>query len=173
MKHRVRARTAALRLGVPGDADTLAWVAAVALAAYYGQSLTGRTPRPAAEDVDRWRRRILSPHPAVVFVAELAGEAVGSLALAETLEPATLHLEGFYVVPHLWSRGVGRLLHDALVSHAVDTGTRRVLCEVWDVNPRGRRFHLAAGWTEDGRHRPGPRGSRFVGMELTVETAAD
>lgn len=171
----MRARTTLLRPGRPGDADTLAWIATVSRAAYFGRvpAALDSTPRPAPEHVARWRSRLLAPAPAMVLVAELAAESVGTAAVAATGDPAVLRLEGFYVLPHLWSRGIGRQLHAAVLAHAAAVGAERLTADVWDADPRGRRFHLAAGWQDDGRVRPGPGGTRFVGMQVAVRPAPE
>jgi GNAT superfamily N-acetyltransferase len=171
----VRARTAAVRRGTRADADTLAWIETEARSAYFrhGPGTADTTPRPSREHVDTWRRRLMARPPATVLVAEIAGEVVGTVAAAQGEEPRVLEIEQFWVLPHLWSRGIGRLLQERLVAPARPHNCRQLTAWVWDINPRGVRFHRRAGWLADGRWRNGPANSQFLGMVLPLPDPSD
>jgi GNAT superfamily N-acetyltransferase len=174
MRRTLRARTATVRRAHIEDAETLAWMGLVARAAYYSNEpmLTDSTPRPSQERVARWQRRVLAPPPALVLLAEVAGEPVGKLSIAATDDPQTVELKALHVLPHMWQRGIGSLLHDALVVHMRQVGARRAQTWVWDVNPRGRAFYERHGWVPDGRTRNVPNSWQFVGMTLQLPDAS-
>ena len=89
-----------------------------------------------------------------VFVAELAGRPVGFAALDGA------ELDGLFVEPDLWKRGIGRQLVDAATHEARRRGlSLRVL-----GNPTARKFYERCGFVAEGieqtRFGPGLRMSR-------------
>ena len=106
-------------------------------------------PYPMAEVTDRWEDALADERVAV-FVAEDGGIPVGVAgARAEWLD-------GLYVLPEWWSRGVGRALHDHVLEHLRSAGSTR--CHLWvlEHNDRARRFYERLGWREDGTSRVVP-----------------
>ena len=75
-----------------------------------------------------------------VIVAELDGELAGFAAVVGG------ELDGLFVEPDLWGRGVGRALADAATHEARKRGlTLKVF-----ANPRARRFYEHCGFSVEG-----------------------
>ncbi len=89
-----------------------------------------------------------------VFVAELEGRPVGFAALDGP------ELDGLFVEPELWKRGIGR----TLVNAATHEARRRGLTLTVLGNPSAREFYERCGFVADGieqtRFGPGLRMSR-------------
>ncbi len=108
-----------------------------------------RYPYPIDEVTQRWEEA-LGDGGVDVFVAEEDGTAVGVAgARAEWLD-------GLYVLPAWWSRGVGRALHDHVLERLRAAGSSE--CHLWvlEHNDRARRFYERLGWREDGTSRVVP-----------------
>jgi GNAT superfamily N-acetyltransferase len=86
-----------------------------------------------------------------VIVAELDGEIAGFAAVVGG------ELDGLFVEPDLWGRGIGRALADAATHEA----RRRGLALTVIANPRARRFYEHCGFSVEGevqtRFGPGLR----------------
>jgi GNAT superfamily N-acetyltransferase len=86
-----------------------------------------------------------------VIVAELDGEVAGFAAVVGG------ELDGLFVEPDLWGRGVGRALVDAATHEA----RKRGLALKVIANPRARRFYEHCGFSVEGemqtRFGPGLR----------------
>jgi GNAT superfamily N-acetyltransferase len=75
-----------------------------------------------------------------VIVAELEGEIVGFAAVVGG------ELDGLFVDPDLWGRGIGRTLIDAATREARNRGLAlRVI-----ASPSARRFYQSCGFTIEG-----------------------
>src|SRR4051794_28115785 len=75
-----------------------------------------------------------------VIVAELDGAIVGFAAVVAG------ELDGLFVEPDLWGRGIGRALVDAATHEARKRGLAlRVI-----ASPSARRFYEACGFTDEG-----------------------
>ena len=75
-----------------------------------------------------------------VIVAELDGEIAGFAAVVGG------ELDGLFVEPDLWGRGIGRALADAATHEARNRGlTLSVI-----ANPRARRFYEHCGFSVEG-----------------------
>ena len=89
-----------------------------------------------------------------VFVAEIEGRPVGFAALDGA------ELDGIFVEPDLWKRGIGKLLVDAAIHEA----RRRGLSLTVLGNPTAREFYERCGFVAEGieqtRFGPGLRMSR-------------
>lgn len=89
-----------------------------------------------------------------VFVAELAGRPVGFAALDDA------ELDGLFVEPDLWKRGIGRQLVDAATHEARRRGLNLTVLG----NPTAREFYERCGFVAEGieqtRFGPGLRMSR-------------
>lgn len=75
-----------------------------------------------------------------VIVAELEGEIAGFAALVGG------ELDGLFVEPDLWGRGIGRALIDAAAHEA----RRKGLTLTVIANPSARRFYESCGLTIEG-----------------------
>jgi GNAT superfamily N-acetyltransferase len=120
-------------------------------------------PFPTAEITQRWQEFLEDP-AVTVLVQEDDGVAVGVAgSRAEWLD-------GLYVLPEWWSRGVGQSLHDeVLARQRADGGTR---CHLWvlEENARARRFYERLGWQENGETRvvPFPPHPTDVGYSIEL-----
>ena len=96
-------------------------------------------PFPTAEIVQRWQD-FLDDMAVAVLVKEENAAAVGVAASRAEW------LDGLYVLPEWWSRGVGRALHDEVLGRQRASGERR--CHLWvlEENERARRFYERLGW---------------------------
>jgi GNAT superfamily N-acetyltransferase len=120
-------------------------------------------PFPTAEIVERWQESLDEP-AVTVLVHEEAGSAVGVAgSQAEWLD-------GLYVLPEWWSRGVGRALHDEVLERQRAAGAER--CHLWvlEENTRARRFYERLGWAENGDTRvvPFPPHPTDVGYSISL-----
>jgi len=75
-----------------------------------------------------------------VIVAELDGEIAGFAAVVGG------ELDGLFVEPDLWGRGIGRALADAATHEA----RKRGLALKVIANPRARRFYEQCGFSLEG-----------------------
>jgi RimJ/RimL family protein N-acetyltransferase len=97
------------------------------------------------------------------FVAEVAGEIAGFVAVGPSRDPdADGELYTIYVDPSHWGTGVGRELIRAGEQRLRELGYRRVVLWMLDGNARARRFYESAGWMLDGERRT----IEFVGESL-------
>jgi GNAT superfamily N-acetyltransferase len=78
-----------------------------------------------------------------VIVAELGGEIAGFAAVVGG------ELDGLFVEPDLWGRGVGRALADAATHEA----RKRGLALTVTASPRARRFYESCGFTVEGEEQ--------------------
>jgi diamine N-acetyltransferase len=120
-----------------------------------------RYPFPRADVHERWAEALEDP-AAWIAVAELESEAVGvALVRPEWLE-------GLYVAPDWWGKGVADRLHGRALETLRGWGSER--CHLWvlEENPRARRFYERRGWRENGRTRvvPFPPNPLDVGYTL-------
>ena len=75
-----------------------------------------------------------------VIVAELDGEIAGFAAVVGG------ELDGLFVEPDLWGRGIGRALADAATHEARNRGLALSVI----ANPRARRFYEHCGFSVEG-----------------------
>jgi GNAT superfamily N-acetyltransferase len=75
-----------------------------------------------------------------VIVAELEGEIAGFAAVVGG------ELDGLFVEPDLWGRGIGRALADAATHEARNRGLALSVI----ANPRARRFYEHCGFSVEG-----------------------
>ena len=75
-----------------------------------------------------------------VIVAELDGEIAGFAAVVGG------ELDGLFVEPDLWDRGIGRALADAATHEARNRGLALSVI----ANPRARRFYEHCGFSVEG-----------------------
>lgn len=109
---------------------------------------------------DRWTTALHTP-PARgrVLVGELDGEVVGFALLRPSGDDdagdGIGELDGFYVAPAAWGRGVGRALLGATLDQLRADGFRQATLWTAIDNHRPRRIYETGGWRMDGavRHR--------------------
>ena len=78
-------------------------------------------------------------------------------------------LDGLYVLPEWWSRGVGRALHDEVLERLRADGCAR--CHLWvlEHNDRARRFYERLGWVENGDSRVVPFPPNPIDVGYSIE----
>ena len=120
-------------------------------------------PFPMGEIIRRWQDFLGDP-TVTVLVHEDDGGAVGVAgSRAEWLD-------GLYVRPEWWRRGVGRRLHDEVLARQRAGGGTQ--CNLWvlEENSGARRFYERLGWHENGDTRvvPFPPNPTDVGYSIEL-----
>ena len=80
-------------------------------------------------------------------------------------------LDGLYVLPQFWSRGVGRALHDDGARRGCErTAASAVTSGCSSTTTAPRRFYERLGWVENGTSRvvPFPPNPIDVGYSITL-----
>ena len=120
-------------------------------------------PYPLDDVTRRWEES-LADGGVAVLVAEEDGTAAGVAGCRSEW------LDGLYVLPQFWSRGVGRALHDTVLGRLRADGWER--CHLWvlEDNGRARRFYERLGWIENGTSRvvPFPPNPIDLGYSMTL-----
>ena len=140
----------AIRLARPDEAEVLADVQRDAsLAALAHIFPPERYPFPIDDVRRRWEDALADP-AVTVLVAEREGAAAGIAGCRDEW------LDGLYVVPGWWGRGVALELHDRVLELLRARGSRR--CHLWvlEHNVRARRFYERHGWRANGTTRVVP-----------------
>jgi GNAT superfamily N-acetyltransferase len=118
-------------------------------------------PYPREAIAERWSAALEDAQTRIV-IAESKGHPVGVAGVR--LE----WLDGLYVVPDRWGKGVADLLHDRALELLRELGSSR--CHLWvlEENVRARRFYERRGWRENGQTRvvPYPPNPLDVGYTL-------
>jgi len=139
-----------IREARPDEAEALAAVqrdaSLAALAHIFPPELY---PYPMPEVTQRWETALADPAVTVLVYEEAGSPAGVAGSRAEWLD-------GLYVLPEWWSRGVGRRLHDEVLDLWRTAGVAR--CHLWvlEHNDRARRFYERLGWSENGDTRVVP-----------------
>jgi GNAT superfamily N-acetyltransferase len=131
----------AIRPARPDDLETLLMIqreaAVTAFAHVFDQALY---PFPNDDIREVWRETLADPD-VELYLAELEGEAAGSVSVGAGF------LRTLYVLPRHQGTGVGSALHDfaleRLAAHGCRTARLWTLEENWDA----RRFYERRGWT--------------------------
>jgi GNAT superfamily N-acetyltransferase len=152
-----------IREAGPDEAEVLAEI-------QRGASLTGFAhifppelyPFPIDDVRERWRSALTDPEISVL-VAEVDAAPVG---LAEYRAD---WLDGLYVAPRFWGRGVGSELHDSVLARLSELGSRR--CHLWvlERNDTARRFYERRGWRGNGETRVVPFPPHPIDVGYTIE----
>jgi GNAT superfamily N-acetyltransferase len=93
------------------------------------------------------------------LIGELAGEVAGFAILRpsddDDADEQVGELDGFYVTPAAWGRGVGRTLLAATLHRLRADGFHEATLWTAAENHRPRRIYETGGWSPDGvtRHR--------------------
>jgi len=153
-----------IRAARPDEASTLAAIQRDAsLAALEHIFPPELYPYPLDDVTQRWRDS-LADEEATVLVAEEDGSAAGVAGCRGEW------LDGLYVLPEWWSRGVGRSLHDEVLERLRAEGCER--CHLWvlERNDRARQFYERLGWVENGDSRivPFPPNPIDVGYSIAL-----
>jgi GNAT superfamily N-acetyltransferase len=120
-----------------------------------------RFPFPRQAVHERWVQALADPAASIV-VSERAEEPVGVAAVRAEW------LDGLYVAPEWWGKGVAAELHDAGLEIVRDLGSEQIHLWVLEENARARRFYERRGWRENGQTRvvPFPPNPLDVGYTL-------
>jgi GNAT superfamily N-acetyltransferase len=116
---------------------------------------------PIDEVTRRWEES-LADDAVTVLVAQEDGVPTGVAGCRSEW------LDGLYVLPEWWSRGVGRALHDEVLERLRTDGCER--CHLWvlDDNHRARRFYERLGWAENGTSRVVPFPPNPIDVGYTI-----
>ena len=121
-----------------------------------------RYPYPLEDVRKRWRQALADPASTVLVAVEGEG-AAGVAACRDDW------LDGLYVLPAWWGRGVARALHDDVLERLRAAGSRR--CRLWGLehHDRARRFYERLGWRENGGTRVVPFPPNPTDVGYTIE----
>jgi putative acetyltransferase len=151
-----------IREARPDEADVVAGIQREASVAAFAHIFPPeRHPFPIEDVRQRWRDALADPE-LTVLVAEEAGEAVGAAGYR------TEWLDGLYVVPGRWGRGVAAELHDHVLERLWAQGSER--CHLWvlEDNARARRFYERRGWRLNGETRVVPFPPHPIDVGYTI-----
>ncbi len=125
-----------------------------------------RYPFPLDDVRERWANA-LGEDDARVLVADEGALVGAALARPEWLD-------GLYVVPASWGRGVGPSLHDEALRHVRELGSSEIHLWVLEDNWRARRFYERRGWRLNGTTRvvPFPPNPLDVGYSLLLDVVS-
>jgi GNAT superfamily N-acetyltransferase len=151
-----------IREARPNEAEALAAVQRDASLAALGHIFPPeRYPFPLDEVRQRWREALAAPE-LTVLVAEDDDVPVGIAGYRAEW------LDGLYVVPSHWGRGVGRELHDLVLDRLRAAGSERCYLWVLQHNTRARRFYERRGWRENGDTRVVPFPPNPIDVGYTI-----
>lgn len=162
--------TVALRSLVPGD---LGWVIhrqAVLYAQEYGwdntyEALISKILGDYAMAPD--------PHREDAWIAERAGQIVGSIFLMKSEDPTVGKLRLLYVEPGARGLGLGRHLVDTCIRRARQLGYRRITLWTNDVLVAARRIYETSGFRLTGQSAHRSFGQDLVGQTWDLDLQSD
>lgn len=108
-----------------------------------------RFPFPDDAVRERWRVNLDSADRACFVALDGAGIIGHAVLIGE-------QFDSIAVTPEWWGRGVGSVLHDAVLAHAAEKACARLQLWVLEANDRARRFYTARNWVLDGRSMKAP-----------------
>jgi putative acetyltransferase len=152
-----------IRAARPDEAEALAGIQRDASLAAFAHIFPPELyPYPFDDVHQRWREA-LGDGSLKVLVAEEDGAAVGVAGCRAEC------LDGLYVLPEWWSRGVGGELHDEVLKRLRADGSAR--CHLWvlEHNDRARRFYERLGWHENGDSRVVPFPPNPIDLGYSIE----
>jgi len=106
-------------------------------------------PYPDDDVRELWRESLADP-AVEVYLSEVDGEPVGSVAIGDVF------LRNLYVVPDLWRTGVGSVLHDHALERLKARGCSTAKLWTLEENWGARRFYEKHGWELNGETRVVP-----------------
>jgi GNAT superfamily N-acetyltransferase len=104
-------------------------------------------PAPTLDGLQPGWERILEAPRKTTFVAELAGEVVGTAVVCPAPDTDDIgELRRLHVLPAHWGHGIGSALHDLAVQTLAERFAR---AELWvlERNTRARAMYERRGWT--------------------------
>jgi GNAT superfamily N-acetyltransferase len=119
-------------------------------------------PYPTSEVRQRWEEALGNPELTVV-IREEDGDPVGCAGYRADW------LDGLYVVPGLWGKGVGAELHDHVLGELRARGSAHCALWVLEQNHRARRFYERRGWRENGTSRVVPFPPNPIDVGYSIE----
>jgi GNAT superfamily N-acetyltransferase len=139
-----------IREAKAGEAATLAGIQRDASLAALAHVFPPELYAYPLDDVTRRWEDFLADGEVTVLVAEENGSVTGVAGCRYEW------LDGLYVLPQWWKRGVGRALHDEVLARLRADGCER--CHLWvlEQNDGARRFYERLGWAENGSSRVVP-----------------
>ena len=152
-----------IRQARDGEADLLAGIQRDASVAAFAHVFPPEQyPYPIDDVRQRWTEALASPE-LTVLVSEEDGAPVGAAGYRHDW------LDGLYVVPELWGRGVGAELHDHVLDRLRERGSPQ--CHLWvlEENHRARRFYERRGWHQNGTTRVVPFPPNPTDVGYTIE----
>jgi putative acetyltransferase len=155
--------SAVVREARADEAEALAQIQrAASLAAFSHIFPPDLYPFPLEDVRERWTTALADPAVSVL-VAELDARPVGLAGFRDDW------LDGLYVAPDFWARGIGRELHDQVLDRLRRRGSPR--CHLWvlEDNDRARRFYERRGWRENGETRVVPFPPHPIDVGYTIE----
>lgn len=99
------------------------------------------------------------------FVAVDEAQVIGTAGLA-LVEPGLFELRKMYLRPEARGRGVGQLLFDACLAHAIAHGGKRIVLDTTEKMTTAIAFYERNGFVRDDTQRRAPRCSRGYRREL-------
>ena len=162
-----------MRRAIPADVVALATVHAVTTGHAYAGIFPPDAPKPTVDELAvLWQERVAAgdenPARAAVLVVDDDTTDPGippiiGVAAFEAVDRSPFDgqadvvlLRSFYVLPDHWDRGLGRALHEALVTQARAWGASAIDVPVLEGNKRARAWYL--------RHRYEPIGARLPAL---------
>lgn len=113
----------------------------------------------AQDHADRWRAHLGAPAPDVHLLVVVADDdrVVGFTSFGRALDgeepPEVGQLHAINLDPHVWGRGVGRMVVDDVTERLRGLGYVEAVLWVVPENRRARRLYESAGWRDDGMRR--------------------
>jgi GNAT superfamily N-acetyltransferase len=98
------------------------------------------------------------------YIAFEDDEAVGVVSVGHGV------LQTLYVLPELWSRGVGSTLHDLALDRLRQTNVHEARLWTLTENHRARAFYEKRGWSLTGRTRVNPFPPHPIDVEYARST---
>jgi GNAT superfamily N-acetyltransferase len=98
------------------------------------------------------------------YIAFDDDEAVGVVSVGHDV------LQTLYVMPELWSRGIGSTLHDHALDRLRETNVQEARLWTLTENHRARAFYEKRGWSLTGRTRVNPFPPHPIDVEYARST---
>ena len=130
----------AVRTAVPTEVEALLTIQREAcLVAFAHIFPPDEYPFPDDDVREVWREALADPN-VEAYVAEVAGQPVGSVSVGEGF------LRTLYVVPSHWKGGVGTALHDHALERLRAQGNSTAKLWTLEENWSTRRYYEKRGW---------------------------
>lgn len=110
-----------------------------------------------ADRLPTWRQILIPESPSTIFVAEFQGELIGFSSGGpsgdEDADLKTGEVYSIYLLREFWDKGIGKELHDTLLTALHERGYEKATLWVLDTNDRTRRWYERQGWKHDGSQK--------------------